>query len=560
VSAELTQALRGIPVETVRGRRTITRRHHTSRIPRTPEEKRAPLHIATVDPMDVEGIVELMNAETQTRFRSVWRLLFTAPANPSQDTSVYPPSTLTAPHALQLCNAEVIEAADGPGHGQSTSFTVLEEKNDEFRQRFILWTASANYQVTHDGYKADVPLGHVSQYLNAVRSECASGRDLRTSFFQVEIPPASRYLFRFVDATGNWWQMRRLPMGHSCSVEIMHTLVSTLAGHSRYVRSDLAETDVQVDTWVDNVRFTGDRAAVAAASRRLDDRALKFRVSWKPQDTFNTATKYDYVGVQFDHARQTVRPSRKISTKIRDFVRSLGKDGPSEVRASEIESMTGRLLHASSIAGVSPGNFYFTLKFARRIVNALNRGVSRPDDRIPLPPSAVRGLKDWAAATLLERKMPATPHVSSHTVFVDASNTGWGVVVANDSTGEIKILGDTWTTEESEFHINVLEAWALAEGVLALPPEAQDTRVRFLVDNTTVQHCTRKGMCIRNRHINDAVVFCILHLQTLAVSFTVGYIKSALNPADLPSRVRLSRVTPENRRSVEGQVRQFFGC
>ena len=52
-------------------------------------------------------------------------------------------------------------------------------------------------------------------------TECASGRDFRTGFYQVEIPLDARKYFRFKTDDGHWYELTRLPMGYSCAPEIM---------------------------------------------------------------------------------------------------------------------------------------------------------------------------------------------------------------------------------------------------------------------------------------------------------------------------------------------------
>ncbi|KAJ9442331.1 hypothetical protein DIPPA_07247, partial [Diplonema papillatum] len=179
----------------------------------------------------------------------------------------------------------------GPGPFASVPFTVLEEKDGALRQRFILWTVDGNRAAHERGYEAHVPLGHVSAYLGASREECGSTRDFKTGFYAIEIPPESRHLFRFADSGGGWWELLRLPMGHSCAPEIMHTLAAVAGGHADYVLPQFAERDVTVDIWVDNIRYAGKRSAVQLATRRLDQTAADCDLTWKPSDSQTAATR-----------------------------------------------------------------------------------------------------------------------------------------------------------------------------------------------------------------------------------------------------------------------------
>ncbi|KAJ9451624.1 hypothetical protein DIPPA_25091 [Diplonema papillatum] len=82
----------------------------------------------------------------------------------------------------------IASPSDTPGTFRNVPFTVVEDKAGRLRQRFILWTQEANDLLNRQGYVAQVPLGHVSEYLDVVGSECATTRDLRCGFYQIEVP------------------------------------------------------------------------------------------------------------------------------------------------------------------------------------------------------------------------------------------------------------------------------------------------------------------------------------------------------------------------------------
>jgi hypothetical protein len=441
---------------------------------------------------------------------------------------------------------------DGPGPLTTRPFTVYEERATGSRQRFILWTKMANDMVDKLGYKAHVPgLQHVSNFLPSVLQECASGRDFRTGFFQIPVPRDARHLFRFVDATGRWLQLTRLPMGHCCSVEIMQTLGAAAAGHPDYVLRSFVPSGVRCDMWVDNIRFTGSRGDVRRAMAALTTTAERYNITWKPQDSFDESTSYDYIGVRFNHEQGTVAPSNKVLDKINTF------SFDDEVTAGDLERLVGRLMHASAIAGIYLGDFWYPLKYARRIVNSLNRGIRRPTTPISLPPSVQADLTVWIAALQTDRCMSKVVGPARFTAFVDASTTGWGGVIIDESTNAITVMGAAWPPGES-LHINILEAKAFALTVGALPPEAAGGRIRVVVDNTTVQCVARKGHCLANRAINEHVVTTIKHLRDLNADFTVEWVRSADNPADAPSRIAISDFNDTTVADVTKQVFAFL--
>ena len=499
--------------------------------------------------MDVAGLILRLRPEARARFDHVWSLTFYPDLPASPAPVAQRGSHFSAVHASLLNKHHVSEAADGPGPLASRPFTVYEERSTGARQRFILWTEMANGLVDTLGYKAHVPgLQHISNFLPSVLEECASGRDFRTGFYQIPIPRDARHLFRFVDATGKWWQLTRLPMGHCCSVELMQTLGAAAAGHPEYVTSSFVPFGVRCDMWVDNIRFVGPRQHVRRAMATLTETARQYNITWKPEDSFDESTSYDFIGVRYDHLQGTVVPTKKLLDKLNAF------SFDETITAGDLERLVGRLIHASAIAGTYMGDYWFPLKYTRRIVNGLNRGTRHINSSICLPPSVRTGLAEWILAVQATRHMSRVIGPARYTAFVDASTSGWGGVIIDERTNVITVLGAKWPPGEN-LHINVLEAKALALTAAALPAGAARGRIRMIVDNTTVQAVARKGICLANLAINEHVVTSLKHLRALGADFTVEWVRSADNPADAPSRIAISDF---RNHTIDDVARQVF--
>ena len=521
----------------LRAKHSVTRRSHTSRLPQTPEEKAAPLHVAScIKPMDVQGLRLRLNAKRLARFDDVWRQTFYPSLPVCKGRLPQKESSFSVKHANMLVLNSVARKAPGPGPLLNVPFTVIEEKPSGLRQRFILWSKESNELLDESGYEADVPLKHVSHYLAAVREDVASARDFKTGFYQVAIPEDARHLFRFCCDDGSWLEMVRLPMGHSCAPEIMHTMAAAAAGDPEFVKPEFVPHGVVVHCWIDNIRFCGSSQDVRRASATLDKVANECRLTWKEADTLDLATEYEFLGVKFDHSKQTVQPSGKLLGKIAAV--SLDK-----VTAGDLESLCGRLLHASAISGVSPGDYWFCLKFFRRVANKLNRLLILPSHPIVVPPSVRRELNQWRRRVNVSQRIgECHAHDPTLTVFVDASLAGWGGVIVNNKSGSVSVDGGAWSASEKLLHINVLEGRALEKTVRKL--SLRDVNVRIFVDNTSVKGVVRKKSCLKDRSLNDAVMGAIRHLKSLSCGFSVQYVRSQDNPADLPSRV-----SPEDLRS-----------
>ena len=531
-----------------------SRRSKRTKLPRSEREHASPLHVAGIPPMDVAGLRSRLCPRAQARFDYVWATAFPSVARGTQAVRPSRRSVFRAEHADALVDCGVARHVDSGGPLENVPFTVLEEKESGLRQRFILWTKEANSRAADAGYVADIPLGHVSEYLSVATSECGSTRDFRTGFYAVQIPESARHLFRFQDAGGRWSELERLPMGHSCAPEIMHTLCAAAAGDPTYVSACWAAKHVTVHCWIDNIRYTGRREAVLRESCRLDETARAFACTWKAADTNTAASVYDFLGVSFDHVRHTVTPSAKLRGRL---------DGADlgAISAGDIESLGGRLQHAGAIADVSPGSFWFALKFVRRVVNQLNRGVLAPSQMVSVPPSVRAEFESWRRAVAVVRVVAEVSNRRSATVFVDASLQGWGGVIVDNDTTALTIVGGGWPREQRGLHINVYEAKALALTVKDLPQHFAGGTVDVYVDNTSVQGVARKRQCVRNRQLNDAVMIALTRLRDLRVSFSVCYVNTKYNPADHPSRVDPSSLASTSLlREVTSTLASFLTC
>ena len=511
----------------------ICRRPKKSKLPSTNEEWESPLHVDDVPPLDLNKVRAMMSTARRKRFDDVVSLTFEPKLKKGRQTanSRKRMSSIRKDFAEKLVTCGVASPSDRSGPMENIPFTVVESKKTGLRQRFILWTKQANDELIRLGYKADVPLEHISRYLDSVRGEVASCRDFRTGFYQIEIPEKSRRYFRFQADGGEWYELTRLPMGHSCAPELMHSVAATLAGDVLYARPDLVVKDVRIDSWIDNIRYVGRYATVRERTRQLDERAESVNATWKPADSVDCGEQYDFLGVEFNHQQKKVQISSRLRQKLEQTeLRSMTAGG--------LETLMGRLMHASAVSATSPGLFWFAIKYSRRIINRINGGSLAPEDGISIPSSIRKELQRWIHAAMQRRTMPAKAVKNKTlTVFVDASLDGWGGVIVDENTKALSIVGERWVRERG-LHINVLEAAALRNTLRALNDRRlEGWHFRIRVDNTSVMGAVRKRQCVRNEILNRHIVEAIEWLARQKCSFDVRYIASKKNPADGPSRV-----------------------
>ena len=306
-------------------RHSVTRRvHNTTRASRHDLETLR-LKIAKVPVADIEKAISMMRPDVAKRFSHVFYDLVCKPAV-ALDARI-PASNLPRRFAQQLVDnsiCEIVSAASlaaKPTRSAGIPFLVKESKLDPAtneiteRLRFIFWTKALNEWLHTDGYKADVDLRHIATYLDAVTLECATTGDISSGFYHIPIPSESRDLYRFQDSDGNVYQMARLPMGLSTSVELMQRLTETLIGSPNTCSPEFVIRGVRThDAWVDDFRLAGDDVAVRNAAATIAQRAdlLRIALKTKPQANF----RYEFLGLAWNHELHMIGLGKKMLAKL----------------------------------------------------------------------------------------------------------------------------------------------------------------------------------------------------------------------------------------------------
>ena len=167
------------------------------------------------------------------------------------------------------------------------------------------------------------------------------------------------------------------------------------------------------------------------------------------------------------------------------------------------------------------------------------------------PPSVKREFFNWCKSVQKKRiiKLNGTKKKKAE-VFVDASLQGWGGVIVWES-GELEILGGAWPYGGSR-HINILEADALARTLGGI---SHADHLDIWVDNTSVCGAFRKRMCVRSHDLNFFVIKAVERILFFKCSFSLKWVSTKYNPADIPSREAISSAT---RQKVELALGEFF--
>ena len=468
----------------------------------------------------------MMNPLVKKRFGDIWRL--TNNVSPT-DIAISNPMLCTKADAEQaVSNGLAVQLPKGTPI-TCNAFSVLETKLNpkRIRRRPIQWAKRFNEMCEEKGYKAQVDLKHHSNYFQRCNNQTGATFDLKAGFFQV--PLSSPNLFTFADEEGNIFGLKRLPMGICTAPEIMQLITSAIAGDPTIVQPKFAVKAV-VDVWIDNVLFSGSSEKVSAAVANFK------RVTTKTKTTINwheaeEGSSLDFIGMHYDFQAHTIGMSNKNRSKIVDM------SFASNMLMSELETNTARLMYASSVMAVPLSSYYFALKFIRRKLSEINRETITRNDMVHVSPSALKAFTNWKRDVLLRnaRTLPSEEGRRTFTLWTDASNIGWGAVLIDNLTQQVRIVADKWSEEDALSHINILEAKAVRyalerfEGI-------EGSVIQPRIDNTSVVWSVAKGYS-RSQDINEeiATVQRICNDKGILLKAPI-YVRSKDNIADEWSR------------------------
>ena len=563
---------------------SFVRHSHSSKLPTLEEKSSVRLHSRPVEPLNKKNIKSLMNEKTLKRVEELEGYAFEGYNKiceqnlqkainnnnkynvPGSDRS----SSFLKAHAEQLEKDGIISKVQldnnnnnkysGQKYGDTLAlcdlFTVIENDSDgSQRQRVICWTRKLNSYLSTI-YKPDMKqLKHQSFYVDAVRDECAAFGDLAISYYQVEIPKASRRIYRFLDEEGNLYEFNRLPMGLSPSAEILQLYTETLALLPTRVKPQeiTLQSGEKVQTnlsgvvgkvWIDGFQHTGSANSVAYAAEKIRKVSEFCGVTWKKQKAYNNeeiviSKEYDFIGIHFDHNKHQVSVARKTLDKLPAPYKAGG-----EYEVTQLEKDISRLLFCTGALRIMSATFYFALKWVNRHVARLNKPDADLNQKVVLPKHVASLLNVWICKSKLFVHLPPSNVIVKPTrydvLFTDASAYGWGAIFIG-ADGDIAITGGKWdkryTSQEASRLMSVLEAQALNQGLLAFKERLrQNKNVELRVDNTSVQHAMAKGKAKNSIALNEEIKQPLQWLYDEDFLFTISYVNTKENFADAPSR------------------------
>lgn len=432
----------------------------------------------------------------------------------------------------KLLEADIIEESKEPPLRTGRLFSVLEAKKR--RRRSIFWPKWLNFEL------GDVPTpllaDVIASALNVRPGTFARTFDLASSFYQVELAPDVRDYFGFRTADGKIFRLKRMPMGSTTAPEILQVIMQIITHIAMEGCAALVDSIVHID----NVRFSGEnRNTVNRVSDRFMSLCRTAGITLNEDAGNILHQEGEFLGMWCDYSAGTVRCTDATLEKLHSRAASAFSTGAT---VQDCLSLFGSLSFCSRVLRVAPAAHYAAYKFIRRLASKFQSGTVQLGDSCAWWSCAKHDFEQWLAevAGNAPTRHTAPDHTSEPLVLVsDASLTGWGAILCNESTGDCWQAQGRWPSRHICDDINTLEMTAISLALEAFADELYDKRkmpLIILVDNSSSAAVLRKGTA-REYFFNAAALRCLRNLAHAADRpVSVAHIMSEENLADCLSR------------------------
>lgn len=268
-------------------------------------------------------------------------------------------------------------------------------------------------------------------------------------------------------------------------------------------------------------------ATFAYSKEDIDAVYTQLGIPWEESKDIPFANSVPFIGFEWDLSERTVAIPQKKRAKYLATITTWQSQRAHTLE--EVQQLYGKLLHASLV--LPAGRAYLTC--LETMLGLFNNSPFMP--RTP-PRDTASDLQWWRDRLLrpvLARPIPGPHAVEDPNAFSDASSSvGIGIVVGDRWRAWRLLPG--WKTDSREI------GWAESVGfellvLTLLPLYTRGSHVRVYGDNNGVVEGWWKGRS-RNRPTN--ATFKRLHdsIEASGCHVHTRYVRSALNPADGPSR------------------------
>ncbi len=348
--------------------------------------------------------------------------------------------------------------------GHYASFFLTPKKSGEWRP--IINLKPLNFFVRPQPFRMET-LAAVLQVLGP--GYWGATLDLKDAYLHVPIHPQSRKFLRFA-LQGRTFEFKVLPFGLASSPRVFTRVVKTVA---EFLRPRGFTLFVYLDDFLvvsrSQLALQRDLLEILALLARLG-----FIVNWK-KSKLTPSQQVQFLGAQLDLAQGIVRPT--VPRMMDVMACALRILSATSVQARLMLRFLGLL---ASLVDVVP-LCRLRMRVIQLHLSAYYRPWAHPLHQ-PVPVSALlrRALTWWMCIAHLQTGIPFPPPTPSLILTTDASKVGWGAHLLE------RHLSGLWSPHQAQYHINILELWAVHLALRQLGPRVKGRFILVRTDNMSV--------------------------------------------------------------------------
>ena len=272
-------------------------------------------------------------------------------------------------------------------------------------------------------------------------NDWAFSLDLTDAYLHIPIHYRSRKFLRFT-LRGRVYQFKALPLGLSTSPFVFTRLMEVIA---TFLRRRAITLHPYLDDWLarnqNRRRLLEHRQFILSLIN-----SLGLIINYEKSDLV-PAQVFTFIGMEFLTHTNIVRVPQSRQMKILETVRMFSQK--TSVSARDFLSLLGQLNAAADL--VMLGRLHL------RPLQVSLRNQWRPQNlpyshQIRMTSEILYHLKWWLQEDRYHQGIPLKIDPPSHTIFTDASLSGWGAHVEPEGL----LFHGLWTEDQSRLHINVL--------------------------------------------------------------------------------------------------------
>ena len=302
-------------------------------------------------------------------------------------------------------------------------------------------------------------------------NDWAFSLDLMDAYLHIPIHPRSRKYLRFT-LGGRVYQFKALPFSLSTSPFVFTLLMKVIP---TFLRRRAITLHPYLDDWLsrnqNRRRLLEHRQFILSLIT-----SLGLIINYEKSDLV-PAQVFTFIGMEFLTHTNIVRVPQTRQMKILETVRMVSQK--TSISARAFLSLLGQLNAAA--------DFVMLGRLHLRPLQASLHNQWQPQKlplchQICMTTEILQHLKWWLQEDLYPQGVPLKIDPPSHTIFTDASLSGWGAHVEPEGL----LFHGLWTEDQSRLHINVLEMKAIFLSLSRAAHKVKNSTVLVSTDNTKV--------------------------------------------------------------------------